>query len=103
MVEPRAGGVLPTGTVTFLLTDIEASTRLWEEHPVEMRAAVARHDQIVAAAVEDNAGKLVKAKGEGDSAFAVFARATEAVATALELQRTMTAEPWPSGVDLRVR
>jgi class 3 adenylate cyclase len=103
MVEGTGGGVLPAGTVSFLLTDIEGSTRLWEEHPDEMRAAVARHDQIVAAAVEGNAGTLVKARGEGDSAFAVFARATDAVAAALELQRTLTAEPWPEGVDVRVR
>jgi predicted ATPase/class 3 adenylate cyclase len=103
MVEGTVGGALPTGTVTFLLTDVEGSTRLWEEHPDGMRAAVARHDQIVAAAVEGNTGTLVKARGEGDSAFAVFARATDAVAAAVELQRTLTAEPWPQGVDVRVR
>jgi predicted ATPase/class 3 adenylate cyclase len=103
MMEGNGGGALPRGTVTFLLTDIEGSTRLWEHYPEEMRASVARHDQIVAAAVEDNAGTVVKARGEGDSAFAVFARATDAVAGALELQRTLTAEPWPSGVHLRVR
>jgi class 3 adenylate cyclase len=103
MVEGKLGEGLPTGTVTFLLTDIEGSTRFWEEYPDDMRAAVARHDHIVSTAVKGNDGSLVKAKGEGDSAFAVFARASDAVAAALELQHALAGEPSPSGVDVRVR
>jgi class 3 adenylate cyclase len=65
---------LPTGIVTFLLTDIEGSTRLWEGEPNAMRQALARHDAIVAACVRRQNGSVVKSKGEGDSVFAVFSK-----------------------------
>ena len=58
----------PTGTVTFLFTDIEGSTRLWEEHPAEMRVALERHDEIVRSAVESNDGYVFSTAGD---AFAV--------------------------------
>ncbi len=48
---------LPTGTVTFLFTDLEGSTRLWEEHPDAMRPALARHDEIVRSAIESHGGE----------------------------------------------
>ena len=51
---------LPSGTVTFLFTDIEGSTRLWEEHPDAMREALARHDELVRDAVEGHDGHVVK-------------------------------------------
>src|SRR5712664_3953862 len=51
---------LPAGTVTFLFTDIEGSTRLWEQHPEAMRDALARHDEILRDAVESHGGHLVK-------------------------------------------
>src|SRR5512132_143041 len=51
---------LPTGTVTFLFTDLEGSTRLWEEHPEAMRAALARHDEILRTAVEKREGVVVR-------------------------------------------
>jgi len=54
---------LPTGTVTFLFTDLEGSTRLWEEHPEAMRAALARHDEILRDAVEKREGHVVKTTG----------------------------------------
>src|SRR5437763_982060 len=94
---------LPTGTVTFLLTDIEGSTRLWENDREAMQAALARHDALAAAAIEQHAGVLVKSRGEGDSLFAVFARAGEALAAALALQQALLAEPWPVAAPLRVR
>jgi predicted ATPase/class 3 adenylate cyclase len=94
---------LPTGTVTFLLTDIEGSTRLWEQDPVAMRAATARHDALVEEIVGGNGGVLVRPRGEGDSRFAVFARATDAVTAAVFLQRALVAEPWPTPQPLRVR
>jgi predicted ATPase/class 3 adenylate cyclase/DNA-binding XRE family transcriptional regulator len=103
----RAAGLpsesLPTGTLTFLLTDVEGSTRLWEEHPQEMRAALARHDTLVEAAVAQYEGRVVRPRGEGDSRFAVFARATDAVAAAADMQQALFTEPWPPGVVLRVR
>jgi hypothetical protein len=70
---------LPSGVVTFLMTDIEASTRLWEEAPDAMRAALARHDAIAADLIAEHAGFLTKPRGEGDSTFSVYARATDAV------------------------
>src|SRR5436189_3921326 len=94
---------LPSGTVTFLFTDIEGSTRLWEQHPDAMRAALARHDALAAALVEQHSGNLLKSRGEGDSLFAVFPRATEALAAAVAFQRALVAEPWPAEASLRVR
>ena len=67
----------PSGTVTFLFTDIEDSTRLWEEHPEAMRAALAHHDAIVRGAVEEHGGHVVKTTGDG--VHAAFARAPDAV------------------------
>ena len=65
---------LPSGTVTFLFTDIEGSTRLWEQHPDAMHLALARHHTLVTAEIERHQGVVVKSQGEGDSVFAVFAR-----------------------------
>ncbi len=94
---------LPTGTVTFLFTDVEGSTTLWERHPDQMRAALARHDALIESLVAQHGGKLVRPRGEGDSRFAVFARATDAVAAAAALQQALHAEPWPAETPLRVR
>jgi class 3 adenylate cyclase len=94
---------LPVGTVTFLLTDVEGSTKLWEEHPEAMRAALARHDALASAIVAGNRGTLIKSRGEGDSLFAVFHRATDAVAAACALQQAFRSEPWPTPGPLRVR
>ena len=54
---------LPSGTVTFLFTDIEGSTRLWEEHPDAMRDALARHDELLREAIETHSGYVVKTTG----------------------------------------
>jgi predicted ATPase/class 3 adenylate cyclase len=94
---------LPTGTVTFLFTDIEGSTRLWEQHPEAMEAALARHDALALEIVQQHAGRVVKHRGEGDSLFAVFARAADAVSAALSLQQSLCQGPWPAETALRVR
>src|SRR6187402_415600 len=94
---------LPTGTVTFLFTDIEGSTALWEREPVAMQAAAARHDALIEAEVAEQGGVVVRPRGEGDSRFAVFARASDAVAAALALQWDLAAEPWPTSTPPRVR
>src|SRR5438876_1023308 len=94
---------LPTGTVTFLLTDIERSTHLWEQHPEAMPGALARHDALIAEVVQQHGGAVVKSRGEGDSFFAVFARAVDAVVAAGALQQVLHAESWPDGAALRVR
>ncbi|HZO90044.1 MAG TPA: tetratricopeptide repeat protein [Chthonomonadaceae bacterium] len=95
--------LLPSGTVTFLFTDIEGSTKLWEECPEAMRQALARHDALAASIIEQHEGLLVKSRGEGDSLFCVFARATDAVAAACALQQAFVSEPWPAEAPLRVR
>jgi predicted ATPase/class 3 adenylate cyclase/DNA-binding CsgD family transcriptional regulator len=80
-------GLLPTGTVTLLLADVEGSTRLWETQPEEMTAAVARLDRVVCEIVAAHGGVRPVEQGEGDSFVVAFARAGDAVACALELQR----------------
>src|SRR5262249_17447546 len=94
---------LPTGTVTFLLTDVEGSTQLWQQAPEAMRHALARHDALITSVVEQHRGRVVKSRGEGDSLFAVFGRPSDAVAAAAALQQALWAEPWPSAGPIRVR
>jgi predicted ATPase/class 3 adenylate cyclase/DNA-binding CsgD family transcriptional regulator len=78
---------LPTGTVTLLLADVAGSTRLWETQPESMKAAVARLDQTLSETVAAYDGVRPVEQGEGDSFVIAFARAADAVACALELQR----------------
>ena len=68
---------LPSGTVTFLFTDIEGSTQLWEKHPEAMKAALAKHDSILREAIETNNGHYVKTTGDG--VHAVFEKAVDTV------------------------
>jgi predicted ATPase/class 3 adenylate cyclase len=98
------GGVeLPAGTVTFLLTDIEGSTRLWETVPEAMEEALERHNRLVIDVVEGHRGVLVTSRGEGDSFFAVFPSAVSAVEAAGACQLRLGREAWPAGAALRVR
>jgi predicted ATPase/class 3 adenylate cyclase/tetratricopeptide (TPR) repeat protein len=92
---------LPTGTVTFLFSDLEGSTRMWEEHPEAMKGALARHDQILRDAVEGHGGQVVKSTGDG--LHAVFGRPEDAVAAAVEAQLGLDAERWFETGPLRVR
>ncbi len=85
--ELGVSGLLPTGTVTLLLADVEGSTRLWETQPAEMTAAIARFNRAVCDVVAAHDGARPVEQGEGDSFVAAFARASDAVAAALELQR----------------
>ena len=78
---------LPTGTVTLLLADVEGSTRLWQTQPEEMTAAIARLDRTVCEIISAHHGVRPVEQGEGDSFVVAFARASDAVACALELQR----------------
>jgi class 3 adenylate cyclase len=94
---------LPAGTVTFLLTDIEGSTRLWESAGEAMPGAVGRHYRILDAAIAGQGGVRPVEQGEGDSVVAAFTRARDALVAALEAQRALYAEDWPDGVALRVR
>lgn len=85
------------------MTDIEGSTRLWDEHPSEMEHALQRHDEMAAEIIALRDGVLVKRRGEGDSLFAVFDRPSEAAAAALEFQHMLLAEPEDGVTPLRVR
>ena len=92
---------LPDGTVTFLFTDIEGSTRMWEAHPDQMRPALARHDTLLRGAINGNNGVVFKTMG--DAFFAVFATATDALGAMLAAQIALHAEPWPDGARIRAR
>src|SRR5262245_32047558 len=100
---PSRSAGTPTGTVTFLFTDVEGSSRLWERHPEPMREALVQHDAIVEFLTEQHHGQVVRPRGEGDSRFCVFARATDAVAAADAIQRALHEEAWPTPEPLRVR
>lgn len=93
---------LPSGTLTFLLSDVEGSTALWEAAREPMVMALPRSLEIVETVASDHGGVLPVEQGEGDS-LAVFPRAADALAAALAIQRAMTDEAWPDGAGLRVR
>jgi predicted ATPase/class 3 adenylate cyclase len=92
---------LPSGTVTFLFTDLEVSTRLWEQEPEAMRAALARHDLVLREAVAAHDGQVVK--GTGDGVHAAFATADGAVGAAIDAQLVLAGEEWAVSEPLRVR
>jgi class 3 adenylate cyclase len=100
--EPNAAE-LPNGTLTFLLTDIEGSTRLWESDPEAMELALQRHDHLLAEVIESHGGAVITSRGEGDSFFAVFHSAVSAVEAAGMCQLRLGREAWPTGTALRVR
>lgn len=77
------------GAVTFLMTDVEGSSGHWERDPAGMRIALVRHDELIADAVERHRGHVLKDRGEGDSWFAVFASASDAVAAASDMQTAL--------------
>ncbi len=91
----------PTGTVTFLFTDIESSSRLWERFPVDMGPALARHDEILRGEIESHGGFVFKTVG--DAFCAAFATPEQGMAAVLESQRRLFAEDWGKVGPLRVR
>ncbi len=94
-------GQVSTERLTFLFTDIEGSTRLWNERPARMADALARHDEILAEAVEQAGGTVFKHTGDG--AIGVFARAAEAAEAAEHAQRRLAETEWETPDELRVR
>ncbi|MFA5190642.1 MAG: SUMF1/EgtB/PvdO family nonheme iron enzyme [Verrucomicrobiia bacterium] len=96
-----AAAAPPSGTITFLFTDIEGSTQLWEKHPQAMPIALERHNQLLRRTMESHGGFVFKTVGD---AFCVaFASAPNAMAAALAGQRALVAEPWGATGPLRVR
>lgn len=94
---------LPSGTLTFLFSDVEGSTRLWESYPNRMKRVMARHDELIENIVEIHQGSVVRPRGEGDSRFAVFNLATDAVMAAKDIQKQFLQEEWDIPERLRVR
>ncbi len=93
---------VPTsGPITFLFTDLEGSTRLWEQHPEAMKVALGRHDAILREVIDASGGQVVKTTGDG--MMAVFGSAIAAVTASLAAQRNLAAEPWGETGPLRVR
>ncbi len=82
-------GSLPSGTVTFLFTDIEGSTQLWEKHPEAMKDALAQHDSILREAIESHGGQIIKTTGDGF--HGVFEKVIDAVRATLRAQRAFLA------------
>ena len=103
MITPPASPeiALPAGTLTFLVTDVEGSTRLWQDHAAAMAPALARHDALLRNAIEARRGTVFKTAG--DAFFAVFDNAPDALCAALDAQRALQSERWPDDAALRVR
>jgi predicted ATPase/class 3 adenylate cyclase len=92
--------ILPSGTVTFLFTDIEGSTRLWEKHPEAMKTALARHNSLLREKIELHGGYIFKTMG--DSSCAAFCTAPAGLEASLAIQRTLLTETWGE-TPIRVR
>jgi predicted ATPase/class 3 adenylate cyclase len=91
----------PSGTVTFLLTDLEGSTRLWEQDPDAMKAAMVRHDELLEKTIAAHEGFVFARMGDGMAA--AFAMAGDAVSAAAAIQRALADEPWRTASPLRAR
>ena len=87
--------------VTFLFTDIEGSTRLWEQAPERMQPALVRHNALARTAVENNRGTVLKMTGDG--IYAVFEDALDALRATIDLQQALADPAMMDGVELRVR
>ena len=92
---------LPSGTVTFLFTDIESSTQLIERHPDASRSALARHQTLLQGAIDAHGGRVFQVIG--DALLSAFVSADDALAAALEAQRAMQQEDWGEVGAVRVR
>lgn len=106
--EPPAGvrtmpddAALPSGTVTFLFTDIEGSTRLWEQHPHEMRGSLERHDELLRSSIERFGGFVFSRAG--DAFAAAFSGVDKAIEASIDAQRALASEAWPALSQIRVR
>lgn len=91
----------PTGTVTFLFTDIEGSTKLWERYPEGMKQSLAKHDALLRRTIEDQGGYVFKTVG--DEFCCAFGTAPDALSAAMEVQRSLPAEKWGETGPLKVR
>ena len=94
---------VPRGVVTFVLTDVEGSTDLWESHQDDMAKVMLRHYEIAAEIAEAHGGRMPRSQGEGDSTLTAYARASDAINAILEFERAIQLEAWPDDIQLCVR
>jgi WD40 repeat protein/class 3 adenylate cyclase/tRNA A-37 threonylcarbamoyl transferase component Bud32 len=101
----RAGWAeaLPTGVITFCLSDIEDSTAMWDRDPAAMAEALVRHDELIADCVAAHGGRLIQSMGEGDSTVSVFDSAPSALDAALAATLALSAEQWPGDLHIAAR
>ena len=92
---------LPSGTVTFLFTDVEGSTRLWEQYPAGMRESMARHDRVLSQTIVDHRGVVFTTAG--DQFCAAFSAPGDALDAAIGAQRALGSEEWGDTGELKVR
>ena len=101
----RAGWAeaLPSGVMTFCLSDIEGAAALWDAHPAAMAEALVRYDEVIADCVESHRGRFLKSIGEGDATVSVFDSAPSALHAALAATRALSVEQWPDCVRIAAR
>lgn len=99
---PAVAFNLPTGTVTFVLTDLDGSSGP-QDAPEAIAAAMAQHDVLIDEAITEHGGLRPIQRGDGDTVVAVFSRASDAVRAALDAQRALSAQAWPDDLMLRAR
>jgi len=106
-IEPRQAperhNRLRSGVITFGLTDVEGSTRMWEESPDLMMRALDQHDEVIGQAVDAHNGVSVKPRGEGDSRFLVFGDACEALRAVAQIQTRLACVDWVTPRPMRIR
>ena len=102
MIDLSANSIsqFPKGTVTFLFTDIEGSTKLWEQYPEEMKSALAKHDSILKESVESNNGQLIKTTGDG--IHAVFSTALDAIKASIHAQQEFQASGFFKNLEILI-
>jgi predicted ATPase/class 3 adenylate cyclase len=97
----KPADAVPSGTVTFLFTDIQGSTRLWESYPQAMKTALARHDEVMGYHIRSHGGYVFKTVG--DAFCAAFSSAVSALKAAAAIQLALRQESWPEGIEILVR
>ena len=95
------GGAHPSGTVTFLFTDIEDSTVLWDRSQQAMTEALSHHDRLITSAIGHRSGYVFASGGDGFAA--AFASASDAAAAAVDAQRELVSQRWPEDAHIKVR
>lgn len=103
MMEGVTEGAMPSAVWAFVFTDVESSTEAWEREPGAMRVAMARHHELVDGVAAANRGERAVEQGAGDSTVLAFARPSDALRAAIQLQVGVSRESWPTSTPLLVR